>query len=165
MNQINKKMKKLGSIFTILCLISTFAFAQDEKKADAESSASGPIMTFQTEQIDYGTIEQNADPLRTFNFTNTGDEPLQITNAKGSCGCTVPTWPKEPIFPGESGVIEVRYDTKRIGKFTKRVTLTTNAGPDKITLTIKGLVEKKAPEPDGIPSSQPSILAPVGGGH
>ena len=144
-------------------MISTFAFAQDQDKKADETTTGGPVMTFESQEIDYGTIEQNADPLRTFNFTNTGDAPLQITNAKGSCGCTVPTWPKEPIFPGETGSIEVRYDTKRIGKFVKRVTLTTNAGPDKIVLTIKGQVNKKAPEPDGIPASQPSILAPAGG--
>ncbi|MEM9824207.1 MAG: DUF1573 domain-containing protein [Bacteroidota bacterium] len=157
-------MKKFCSLFAILFLISAVAFAQDKQEKMAnETPANGPVMAFETEEIDYGTIEQHADPLRTFKFTNTGNEPLQITNAKGSCGCTVPTWPKEPIFPGESGAIEVRYDTKRIGKFVKRVTLTTNAGPEKIVLTIKGQVNKKAPEPDGVPSSQPSILSPAGG--
>lgn len=158
-------MKKFSSFLTILCLFASFAFAQTEEKAAEAPATGGPTMDFVSEEIDYGTIEQNADPLRTFNFTNNGDAPLQITNAKGSCGCTVPTWPKEPIFPGESGTIEVRYDTKRIGKFVKRVTLTTNVGTDKVTLTIKGLVEKKAPEPDGVPASEPSIFAPAGGGN
>ena len=61
-----------------------------------------------------------------FTFKNTGAKPLIITGARGSCGCTVPTYPKKPILPGEEGVIEVRYDTKRLGKFRKTVRVTTN---------------------------------------
>jgi hypothetical protein len=59
-------------------------------------------------------------------FKNTGNEPLIITNAKGSCGCTVPDWPKEPIAPGATGVIKVRYDTNRPGPINKSVTISTN---------------------------------------
>lgn len=150
--------------------MASAAFAQvqqttGEAAPAPEASTDGPQANFETIVIDYGTIEQGSDPLRKFNFSNAGNAPLVISNAKGSCGCTVPTWPKEPIFPGSAGEIEVRYDTKRIGKFVKRVTLTTNAnnGEDgKITLTIKGEVNKKAPEPEGVPASQPSILSPNG---
>ncbi|MCB0663291.1 MAG: DUF1573 domain-containing protein, partial [Saprospiraceae bacterium] len=75
-----------------------------------------------------------------------------IKNAKGSCGCTVPTWPREPIMPGESSAIEVRYDTNRVGPFTKRVTLTTNEnGENTRVLTIKGKVNKKEEAP-GVPA-------------
>ncbi|MBK7407756.1 MAG: DUF1573 domain-containing protein [Saprospirales bacterium] len=88
----------------------------------------GPVMSLETTEVDYGKIEQGADPYRVFKFTNTGKAPLVIENAKGSCGCTVPTYPKEPIAPGETSEIKVRYDTNRIGKFTKTVTLTTNEG-------------------------------------
>ena len=115
-------------------------------------------MAFETETVDYGVIEQGADPYRVFKFTNTGNEPLIITNAKGSCGCTVPTYPKEPIAPGESGEIKVRYDTNRLGKFTKRVTLTTNAGDDKATLTIQGEVVAKQPEPEGLPANEGNMF-------
>lgn len=148
-------MKKLFTLLAVFALATTISFAQD----------AGPKMEFESLEVDYGVIEQGSDPLRIFKFSNTGDEPLQITHAKGSCGCTVPSYPKEPTFPGESGEIEVRYDTKRIGRFTKTVTLTTNQAGDPIKLRIKGEVKKKAPEPEALPASAPSILTSPGGGN
>lgn len=123
----------------------------------AQAQTNGAVMSFDKEQttIDYGTIEKGGDPIRKFKFTNTGNEPLIIKTAKGSCGCTVPTYPKEPIMPGESNVIEVRYDTQRVGMFTKTVTLTTNETSDTHTLTIKG--EVKAP------ATQETVPAGTGG--
>ena len=105
----------------------------------------GAGITFENETIDFGTIEHKADGNRQFVFTNNGNEPLLIVNAQGSCGCTVPTVPKEPIAPGAKGVIGVKYDTNRPGPFTKTVTVTTNSAttPTKV-LTIKGDV-KPAP--------------------
>ncbi len=144
-----------------MALVVSFSFAQDADVAVSENDE-GPQMVFESLEVDYGLIDQGSDPLRKFNFSNTGTEPLQITHAKGSCGCTVPSYPKEPIFPGEPGVIEVRYDTKRIGKFVKRVTLTTNEGGDNTVLTIKGEVRKPAPEPEGVPANTPDILSPSG---
>lgn len=99
----------------------------------------GPKLTFKTVIIDYGIIEKNADPLRKFSFKNTGDEPLLIINAKGSCGCTVPQYPTEAISPGQSSEIEVRYDTKRVGVFKKTITVTSNS-EESIILTIMGEV-------------------------
>jgi hypothetical protein len=98
-------------------------------------------MVFAKEVIDYGTISQNADGKREFVFTNNGNAPLVITNAQGSCGCTVPSTPKEPILPGSKGSIGVKYDTSRVGTFTKTVTISSNAAgqPTKV-LTIKGNV-------------------------
>lgn len=155
-------MKKLFSMICVFALCATFAFAQDT--APKQDGNNGPQMEFETKELDYGTIAQNSDPYRMFRFTNTGDEPVQITHAKGSCGCTTPDWPKEPIFPGESGEIKVRYDTKRTGPFQKRVTLTTNMATPKVVLTIKGNVTKAPPEPEGVPASTPSILtAPATG--
>ena len=63
----------------------------------------------------------------TFEFKNTGNAPLIISNAKGSCGCTVPEWPKEPIAPGAKASIKVKYDTSRQGVINKNVTITSNA--------------------------------------
>ncbi len=117
----------------------------------------GPQMTFETMVMDYGEIEQGSDPLRKFAFVNTGIEPLVIKNAKGSCGCTVPDYPKEPIFPGEGADIDVRYDTNRVGQFTKTVTLTTNTAEEKIVLTIKGNVKKKVEE-ESVPAKEGSIF-------
>ena len=105
-------------------------------------------MNFTSDVIDYGTIEHNADGKREFVFTNNGTEPLVIMNAQGSCGCTVPTWPKEPIAPGASAIIGVKYATDRVGPFNKTITLTTNSKetPSKV-LTIKGTVNPDAAAP------------------
>ena len=112
-----------------------------------EEKTGGAQMKFETSVVDYGTIEHNADGARKFVFTNTGDAPLIISNARGSCGCTVPTWPKEPIAPGATAEIGVKYATNRIGKFTKTITLTTNTTQKLKTLTIKGEVLKPAEAP------------------
>jgi hypothetical protein len=108
--------------------------------------ANSAIFNFEKEVIDYGTIEKNADGNRVFIFTNTGGSPLIISNAKGSCGCTVPTWPKEPIMPGEKGEIGVKYATGRVGRFSKTITLTSNASETKKIIRIKGEVLNNAPK-------------------
>ncbi len=153
-------MKKLFSFSVVFFLGIALMMGQAQESNDtaADAPADGPVMAFETEMIDYGLIEQNSDPLRKFKFTNTGNEPLVIKHAKGSCGCTVPSYPKEPIMPGESNVIEVRYDTKRLGKFTKRVTLTTNAVDAQKVLTIKGEVKKKPAEPEGVPTNSSNLF-------
>ena len=131
----------------ILSIIAFVAFG-----AFYASAQTGATMTFEVTTIDYGSIDKGGEPLRKFKFTNTGNEPLVIKNAKGSCGCTVPTYPKEPIMPGESNVIEVRYDTQRTGPFTKTITLTTNETVETRTLTIKGEV-KTPPVQESVPAS------------
>ena len=114
-------------------------------------------MSFETMVVDYGTIQQKGEPLRTVKFTNTGTDPLIIKSAHGSCGCTVPVWPKDPILPGESSVIEVRYDTNRIGKINKSITITTNEGPEKHILQVVGEV-MKVEEENAVPTSTPSVI-------
>ncbi len=128
-------MKKLLSILAFVAIFAAMTNAQ-----------TGAVMTLDNTEIDYGTITQGAEPLRLFTFKNTGTEPLIISNAQGSCGCTVPVWPKEPILPGETSKIEVRYDTNRVGPFQKTVTLTTNEATPSKTLTIKGTVNAKPVE-------------------
>ena len=99
---------------------------------------------FSETEINYGEIERGSDGVREFTFTNTGNAPLVISSARGSCGCTVPSFPKEPIEPGASNVIKVKYDTNRMGAFTKYVTLTTNALENPtVRLVIKGMVKAK----------------------
>ncbi|MCB0424727.1 MAG: DUF1573 domain-containing protein [Mangrovimonas sp.] len=95
---------------------------------------------FKTLEIDYGTIEKGADGVRTFEFTNTGDAPLIISNVKSSCGCTVPEWPKTAIMPGDNGQIKVKYDTNRVNPIRKTITVTSNAETPTIALKIKGEV-------------------------
>lgn len=122
--------------------------------------AQGPVFAADNLTVDYGEVNYNGDGSRDFVFKNTGTEPLIITNAKGSCGCTVPEWPKEPIRPGATGTIKIKYDTKRSGPISKTVTITTNEVESKDangnpvyknhTVAIKGTV-KAAPSNDGTP--------------
>jgi hypothetical protein len=90
-------------------------------------TTSGAKIDFTKDTHDYGTIKNGADGTCTFEFKNTGNAPLIISNAKGSCGCTVPEWPKEPIAPGAKASIKVKYDTSRQGVINKNVTITSNA--------------------------------------
>jgi len=111
-----------------------------EKQVEQKKKIVDATIDFESKVVDYGVIDNKSDGARKFVFKNNGTEPLIIKNAKGSCGCTVPTWPREPIAPGESGEIGVQYDTKRVGKFTKTITLSTNASKAPVILTIKGEV-------------------------
>lgn len=135
-------MKKI-LVLALLVLGAVASNAQETSKKGKPVAAKivGAGMVFANEVIDYGTITQNAEGKREFVFTNNGNAPLVITNAQGSCGCTVPSSPKEPIAPGAKGVIGVKYDTNRVGAFTKTVTISSNAAgqPTKV-LTIKGNV-------------------------
>ena len=105
-----------------------------------------PIFEFEEDVIDYGDIAYNSDGNRVFKFTNIGKTPLIISQVKGSCGCTVPTKPEEPIMPGEVGEIKVKYATNRVGPFSKTVTITSNASEQKKVLRIKGRVLKDEAE-------------------
>ena len=135
-------MKKVLFTFGLLAFIAGGINAQvaATPAATAIQNPNAAKMTFESEVVDYGTIEQGADGVREFKFTNNGKEPLIISNARGSCGCTVPTWPKEPIKPGESSVIKVKYDTKRLGAINKSVTITSNAETATKVIRIKGKI-------------------------
>lgn len=98
-------------------------------------------ISFKAEEIDYGKVKVGSDGVRVFEFTNTGKAPLVITNVSSSCGCTVPSWTKDPIAPGAKGKIEVKYDTNRVGPISKTVTVTSNAKQNPVKgLRIKGEV-------------------------
>ncbi|NMH27472.1 DUF1573 domain-containing protein [Flavobacterium silvaticum] len=126
---------------------TTTKTAAAKPAAKTESKVDGPGIVFENETIDYGTINKNADGKREFVFVNNGNKPLIVTNATGSCGCTVPTKPTEPIMPGAKGVIGVKYATDRVGAFTKTVTVTTNASETPKVLTIKGnVLAEEAPK-------------------
>jgi hypothetical protein len=122
-------MKKISSLLFI-SLFSISIYAQD-KVAKIE---------FESETIDYGTIEKGSDGVRVFKFKNTGDAPLIVSDVKSSCGCTVPKKPTEPILPGENGEIEVKYDTNRVNPIRKTITVTSNAVTQTVALKIKGTV-------------------------
>ena len=105
------------------------------------AQASGPMISFDMETIDYGDITKGSNGVRTFTFENTGDAPLEIQGVRSSCGCTIPKKPEAPIAPGEKGEITVRYDTNRLGVFRKTITVNTNVSSASIlALKIKSNV-------------------------
>lgn len=105
------------------------------------AQASGPMISFDMETIDYGDITKGSNGVRTFTFENTGDAPLDIQGVRSSCGCTIPKKPEAPIEPGKKGKITVRYDTNRLGVFRKTITVNTNVSNAAIiALKIKGNV-------------------------
>ena len=99
-------------------------------------------ITFETDVIDYGTIKKGDDGLREFKFTNTGSSPLFITQVRSSCGCTIPKKPTDSIMPDAEEVIEVKYDTNRVGPIRKTISVSSNAVTPLVALQIKGLVEE-----------------------
>ncbi len=109
--------------------------------------ADGPKAKIEYQEAvhDFGTVKEGAVVTHTFKFTNTGDVPLIVQNATASCGCTVPSKPKDPIAPGQTGEIQVRFDSAtRPGAQNKTITVTANTEPAITKLTIKGNVEPKA---------------------
>lgn len=131
-------MKKV--VFSMLLVLTAFTVTTTM----AQELTNGPKIEFKKDVHDYGELKHGADGTYTFEFKNTGNAPLIISNAKGSCSCTVPAWPKEPVNPGETGKVTVKYDTKRAGTINKSVTISSNAvnDPTKI-LRIKGNVGAK----------------------
>lgn len=128
----------------LLSLVVMFVAVLGANTAVAQEVTSGAQIEFEKDVHDYGTVDYAGNGQCTFEFKNTGNAPLIISNAKGSCGCTVPSWPKEPIAPGATASISVKYDTKRPGAINKSVTITSNAGnsPTKV-VRIKGTVKPK----------------------
>jgi len=143
-------MKNIFTLLTLSFLVFNL-YAQDgTTPAPADDL---PVMTFENETIDYGTIAHNSEPFREFHFTNTGKTPLIINNCAGTCGCTVPDCPKQAIQPGEKGTIKVRYATDRVGQFNKGVKIYSNAtaADQPVMLYIKGNVL-----PDETPAQAPA---------
>ncbi|MGM5468644.1 DUF1573 domain-containing protein [Flavobacteriaceae bacterium LMO-SS05] len=151
LNTIKSQAEAIAfKFFVIICLfIGTATSAQnaadnangiDYTKPVPNENAG--VLSFETEEIDYGTIPQNADGVKVFKFTNTGSNPVVISQVKTSCGCTVPTYSKEPVLAGSTGEIQIKYATNRIGKFTKTITVISNASEPNKVIKIKGEVLK-----------------------
>ena len=149
-------MKQLLGIFAIVLMA---AFQASAQTTPTPASTSGAKLSLESDVVDYGTIDQGSDPLRVVKFKNTGTEPLIISGAKGSCGCTVPNWPKEPIMPGESSQIEIRYDTKRVGGINKTVTVTSNDPGGNKTIRVIGTINAVAEQP-GVPEKETIFKKP-----
>lgn len=151
-------MKYTSIIFSAVALMLMTSCGNDTPKsitpdmvkndATADESAREerkPVMEFDSLVKDFGTITQGEKVTKTYAFTNTGNSELVITSAKGSCGCTVPDYPRKPIAPGESGKITVRFDSQgKNGKQHKKIHIVCNTTPPNNTIAIKG--EVVAPE-------------------
>ncbi len=114
-----------------------------------EAAKAVPVMTFEKAEHDFGTIEQGAAQETAFKFTNTGNAPLIITDAKSSCGCTVPNPPKDPIAPGESSELMVKFNGAGQNQVTKTITVTANTEKGSEILRIKAFVNPKGAAPLG----------------
>ena len=134
-------MKKIMT-FLFIGLMTISMNAQEKKVTETVVDPNAPVFEFESDVIDYGKIELNADGVRVFKFKNVGKTPLVISRIQSSCGCTVPKKPTEPIMPGTTGEIEVKYATNRQGGFSKMITVYSNATEPTKKLRIKGIVLK-----------------------
>lgn len=126
----------------------SFVFALVFGASSFAQTVAGPVIEFNKEIHDYGMVEYAGNGTCEFVITNTGTEPLIIQSAKASCGCTVPSYPKEPIAPGASATITVKYDTKRPGSINKSIKITSNAvNANEKVIQIKGQVQQQAENP------------------
>jgi hypothetical protein len=131
-------MRKLFTIFaiTIFVVFTSCSQTPDQDK----TSENGPKIDFTFVEYDYGTILVGGNGTSEFNFKNTGTEPLILNDVHSTCGCTVPSWPKEPVKAGETSKIVVVYNTKRVGPINKSISVASNATSTPIVLRIKGNV-------------------------
>ena len=134
-------MKKIYLSLLFISLAAFSVFSQEEINTNQDTKDI-PEIYFKNTTHNYGTIEQNGNGICEFTFKNTGKEPLLLTNVRASCGCTTPTWPKEPIKKGKKGTIVVKYNTKIIGSFSKTITVYSNAKTSPVKLKITGAVTK-----------------------
>lgn len=153
-------MKKVIYTLLFVAAAGTASFAQTATET-TNTDPNAPEISFESEVHDFGTIEYGGNGTYDFKFTNTGKSPLIISNARGSCGCTVPKWPKEPIAKGQTGVINVQYDTKRPGPFTKTVTISSNAKSANKVITIKGTVSPAESQESTMPVKSNNTSAPL----
>ena len=137
-------MKKVFSLLMILAFVMGAMAQSDAEKPNKKEKT--PEITFVNLVHDYGQINQGDNGECEFVFKNTGKADLILTNCRSSCGCTVPSWPKDPIAPGKKAVIKVKYNTQRIGQINKTITVESNAVNDRVVLKITGNVNPKPTE-------------------
>ncbi len=138
-----KKRTQINQLIssTIFFFVLLFSCSNEAQNLDSKNDLG--VFHFEEEVIDYGNIAQNDNGLRTFKFTNRGRAPIVISKVKTTCGCTVPTYPKQAILPGETASIDIKYATNRVGSFSKTITVISNADEPQKKLRIKGNVIAK----------------------
>lgn len=139
-------MKKSVSLLIAVLLGIGSVIAQDVKSETEAPNPNAPEITFDKLVHEYGTLFVGGDGNCEFEFTNTGKEPLILSSVKSSCGCTVPSWPREPILPGKKESIKVKYDSNRLGPINKSITVMANAKNSPVVLRISGNVIQKTEE-------------------
>ncbi len=132
-------MKKLFSALAFIAFATAPLFAQETME---EVNPNAPAFEWAETTHDFGTIPQGVPVTNKFSFTNTGKEPLIISNVQKTCGCTVTDWTKEPIMPGQKGFVAAEYNAAKEGPFTKAITVQSNANTPNVKLYFKGTVEK-----------------------
>lgn len=132
-------MKQLISLFLVVFAFITTAYTQERwEKLNMKPTT----IQFQKERVDYGTIKVGSEPYRTLEFKNSGANDLLISDVVSNCGCVVVSFPKELIKSGESGVLKIRYDTNRIGPFTKSFVVKYNTKEPEQKILISGMVNQ-----------------------
>lgn len=120
------------------------AAAQPAAQEAAVPTGPTTVMSFAETEFDFGTVVEGEKVSHTYKFKNDGQEPLILSNAKGSCGCTVPSWPREPIPPGGEGEVTVEFNSQnKKGKRNQKVTITANTNPPQTFIYLKGEVQGK----------------------
>ncbi|WP_456438627.1 DUF1573 domain-containing protein [Psychroserpens sp.] len=140
---IIKKRNKTNHLFSLVSILCIMLFSCNNFGQELDSKGDVGVFHFEEEVIDYGSIAQNDNGVRTFKFTNRGLAPIVISKVKTTCGCTVPIYPKQAILPGETGTIDIKYATNRVGTFSKSITVISNADNGQKKLRIKGNVIAK----------------------
>ncbi|MGF7216843.1 hypothetical protein GGR92_003010 [Spirosoma lacussanchae] len=138
-------MKKIFSLFVALFVLVAVSYAQKG------------VMKFAKETHDFGKIEQGKPATHVFEFKNTGTDPIIINDAQASCGCTKPSFSREPVMPGKTGTISATYNAAAAGQFTKTVTVTSNAESGQTVLYLKGeVVSQKEAATAAAPATAPA---------
>jgi hypothetical protein len=138
-------MKKI--VLTMLLVLAVvFGASAQEKKASNKINAKGTQaqITFTEMEHNYGNVEKGGNGVCEFVYKNTGKAPLMLTNVRSSCGCTIPSWSREPLMPGKTASIKVKYNTNNVGPINKSITVESNAANGKVILKIKGQVANKS---------------------
>ena len=126
--------------FVLSFFILSMGVLSGQEDQQEKDNKNAPVMEFEKELHDYGTISKGGNGTYEFVFTNKGKEPLIVSNVRSSCGCTTPKWTKEPVKKRKQGSIAVKYNTRIVGNFRKSITVYSNAKNSPVRLTIKGKV-------------------------
>lgn len=144
-------MKNLLFLLVLALSVKGLSAQSDGPAVSQAPDPDSPVISFEMRTIDFGTIAEGTEQIRTFTFTNTGKSPLVITAIQGQCGCTTvlpESWSKDPIPPGGTATFKVKYDTTRIGMFDKKIKIFCNASNTTngfFEVNIRGNVMQKVP--------------------